>query len=132
MRRINLARLLLGGVLAVVLNHLLAWAAWVLFLQRMEAAAGLTYEGPNILGALLAGFVGVGLYVAIRPRFGSGPKTALLAGFLYWFVAGVVPMLLYTFWRGLPLPPALIAISFATTLVLSATGTVVGAWVYEQ
>jgi hypothetical protein len=70
MRKINWARLLLGGLLAGMVVNLLAWVAWILFLGRMEAEAGATHEGPSLLGAFIAGFVGVGLYVAIRPRFG--------------------------------------------------------------
>jgi len=141
MRKINWARLLLGGLLAGVVVNLLGWAAWILFLGRMEAAVGATHpptqesaaaEVANILGSFIAGFVGVGLYVAIRPRFGPGPKTALLAGLLCWFVAGVVPMLLYMFWRGPQLPLTMIAVTFITALVLLVAGTVVGAWVYKE
>ncbi len=141
MRKINSARLLLGGLLAGVVVYLLAWAAWILFLGRMEAAVGATHpptqesaaaDAPSILGSFIAGFVGVGLYVAIRPRFGPGPKTALLAGLLCWFVACVVSMVLDMFWRGPQLPLSLIAIAFVTMLVLVVTGTVVGAWVYKE
>ncbi len=134
MRRINWARLLLSGLLAGVVVYLLAWAAWILLLGRMEAAAlgAAADEAPSMLGSFIAGFVGVGLYVAIRPRFGPGPKTALLAGLLGWFVLCVVSTLLYMFSPGPQLPLSLVAIAFVTLLVLLVTGTVVGTWVYKE
>lgn len=131
MRKVNWARLLLGGLLAGLVVNLLAWAAWILFLGRMEAAVGATYEGPDILGSFIVGFLGVGLYVAIRPRFGPGSKTALLAGLLCWLAACVVSMLLYVLSPGPQLPLSLIATAFVNFLVLLVTGTVVGARVYE-
>lgn len=131
MRKINWARLLLGGLVAGVVVNLLAWAAWILFLAKMEAAVGLPYEAPSMLGSFIVGFVSVGLYVAIRRRFGPGSKTALLAGLLCWLVACVVSMLLYMLSPGPQLPLSLIATAFVTFLVLLVTGTVVGAWVYE-
>jgi len=42
----------------------------------------------NVIG-LVYGVFAVWLYAAIRPRYGAGPKTALLAGLAVW-VAGVL------------------------------------------
>lgn len=131
MRKINWRRLFLGGLLAGVVVNLLGYAAWILFLGKMEAAVGAPYTNINIIGGFIGGFVPVGLYAAICPRYALGPKTAALAGLLYWFAVGVIPILIDAFWRGLPLPVWLIAIALATALVIIVIATVAGAWVYR-
>lgn len=109
--------------------------------REMEAAVGATHPPTqetaagtlaNIIPSFIAGIIGVGLYAAIRPRYGPGPKTAIVAGFLCWFAVGVIPMLIYAFWRGLLLPVWLIAVTFVTALVIIVAATVAGAWVYKE
>lgn len=141
MRKINWRRVLLGGLLAGVVVNLLGSAAWIFYLGKMEAAVGATHPPTqesaaatvaNIIASFIAGIIGVGFYVAIRPRYGPGPKTAVLAGFLCWFAVGVVPMSIYAFWRGLLLPAGLIAVTFVTALLIIVVATVAGAWVYNE
>lgn len=42
-----------------------------------------------LLYAFALGLVLVWLYAAIRPRFGAGPRTAIIAGVAVWFLAYV-------------------------------------------
>jgi hypothetical protein len=42
-----------------------------------------------VIGTFVIGFLLVWLYAAIRPRFGPGPKTAIIAGLAVW-VTGIV------------------------------------------
>jgi len=76
---------------------------------------------------------GVGLlwvYAAIRPRFGAGVKTAVIAGAAVWFfvsllrAVGEAPMGLF--------PQKLYTIPSIVTLIEYAVGTVVGAYVYKE
>lgn len=43
--------------------------------------------------SLINGTVGLVTYVGLRPRFGAGPRTALLCGLLLWAVAFLTPAL---------------------------------------
>lgn len=128
---VNWRRLFLGGLLASVVVDALGYAAWTLFLGKMEAAVGAAYTNINFFGGFILGFVGVGLYAAIRPRYGPGPKTAVLSGLLCCFALGVIPMLIDAFWNGLLPPIWLVAITFATGFVIIVIATVAGAWVYN-
>ena len=53
-----------------------------------EARAILLYVGRYTLVGLTA----VWLYVAFRPRFGPGPKTAILTGVAYWVIGYLLPV----------------------------------------
>jgi hypothetical protein len=44
----------------------------------------------NLIG-LAYGILMVWLYVAIRPRYGAGPKTAALAGLAAWAIGTLLP-----------------------------------------
>src|SRR5438128_4107268 len=76
---------------------------------------------------------GIGLlwvYAAIRPRFGAGVKTAVIAGLAVWFFVGLLhaigesPM-------GL-MPERLMVIGTCVALVALPVATVVGAYVYKE
>src|SRR5437667_4515115 len=43
--------------------------------------------GVFVIGGFVLGVLLVWLYAAIRPRFGPGPKTSLIAGLVLWFLA---------------------------------------------
>ena len=89
--------------------------------------------GPTVvfwLWGFLIGIYALWLYVTIRPRFGPGPRTAVIAGIAVWVPGSLLAMLL---------PAALhlfryrlIAIGVAVDLVAMVAGTVVGAWLYKE
>lgn len=95
---------------------------------------------PSASGAvifLIWGFLsGIGatwLYAAVRPRFGPGARTAVLAGFTFWLLttvlrtiddAGVGHPFLY--------PPRLLTTLVVVCLVQSVAASVAGAWVYKE
>lgn len=93
MGRINYARVILGGLLAGVvftigeflLNALILGDQWEAFmiergLPEETASTMLMY----IVFNFALGIVLVWLYAAIRPRFGPGPRTAVIAGLFIW------------------------------------------------
>jgi hypothetical protein len=92
--RINVARVILGGIVAglviniseFVLNQVVLGADMAASLARMNL--------PPVGGGAIAIFITLGfldgivlvwLYAAIRPRFGPGPQTAVIAALATWF-----------------------------------------------
>jgi len=97
MGRINWGRVFLGGLLAgVVINvgeflfHAVLFKDQVAEMMRAlgkDPATVMTGSAVviwNILG-FLAGIGAVWGYAAIRPRFGAGAKTAMIAGIAVWY-----------------------------------------------
>ena len=79
---------------------------------------------------MLLGMLGVLLYASIRPRYGKGPKTAILAGLLLWLTSQA-PALLDRKALGI-LPEAIVNGQFLTTLVAMVAAVFVGAWFYKE
>lgn len=96
MQPINLRRVFFGGLLVglllnigeMVLHRAILGSAW-------GALLGVTFGIWESLWMIAAFFLlGIGsvwLYVILRDRFGKGPKTALLAGFMIWIFVALVP-----------------------------------------
>ena len=140
MGKINLGRVLLGGLLAgvvlivfeFVLNGPILGDRWTAAMESLNVAAP---EGAGTMIAyvvfnLVLGIALVWLYAAVRPRFGPGPKTAVIAGlaawFLLWFlgfggnlISGIFPTNLVVtilIWEFFEVPIAMLA----------------GAWLYQE
>ncbi len=125
MERMNLGRVVLGGIVAgivadalgyVVDGVLLApqWAEGMKALGKSEFTTN-QMIGFNILG-LVYGVFALWLYAAIRPRYGAGPKAAVWAGLAVWISGVLLPNL------GLMAMPGLFSINL--TLLTSAGGIV--------
>src|SRR5712691_7867613 len=93
MGRINIGRVILGGIVAGIVGDILGflvdgvmlapqWAAGMRALGRAEFSVSQNVVF-NIIG-LVYGILMVWLYAAIRPRYGAGPKTAVCAGLAVW------------------------------------------------
>jgi hypothetical protein len=108
MSRINVVRVVLGGLLAgLVLNVGEFVLNEVLFVDKMEEIIrrlntprpGAKFITVAVLLTFLLGVVIVWIYAMIRSRFGPGPKTAVIAGFVVWlcvyFYAGVLNSVLF-------------------------------------
>src|SRR5216110_3124332 len=94
MGKINLGRVLLGGLVAGVVLNAGEWLLnGVVLKSTMDAffkKCGIPQPGNNFLVIAIAitfvlGIVIVLGYAAIRPRFGPGPKTAIIAALFAWF-----------------------------------------------
>lgn len=139
MGRINMARVVLGGLLAglvinaseFVLNAVVLEEQLNAAVQRMNlpAIAGGTISVFVVMGFLL-GIAAVWLYAAIRPRYGAGPKTALCAGAAVWFFAYLYPSVGMTA-MGM-FPTNMMALSMIWGLVELLVATVAGAWAYHE
>ena len=99
MTKTNMARVVLGGILAGLILNILGflvdgillapqWNAGMSALGRSGEITMNQIVGFNILG-FCYGIAVVWLYAAIRPRYGAGPKTAVTAGLALW-VGGVL------------------------------------------
>ncbi|MEO8052861.1 MAG: hypothetical protein ABI833_20820 [Acidobacteriota bacterium] len=99
MTKTNVARVVLGGIVAGIVLNILGfivdgvllapqWNAAMTALGRTGDISMNQIVGFNILG-FCYGIAVVWLYAAIRPRYGAGPKTAITAGLALW-VAGVL------------------------------------------
>ena len=94
---INASKVLVGGLVAGVVANVIGYLAFGMMLgPRMQAeavAVAPTLEGRGMDGTSMAiqviaqfivGILLVWLYAAIRPRFGPGAKTAVIAALVVW------------------------------------------------
>ena len=93
MARINVGKVLIGGVLAGAIIFISQGVLNVLILGEQWAAVAERYGLPQppstvfafyFLMSVILGTLAVWLYAAIRPRFGPGPRTAMIAGIAAW------------------------------------------------
>jgi hypothetical protein len=139
MGRINVGRVILGGLLAgLVVNISETVLNLVVVAQPMEDALR-ARNLPPLGGSAIAGFVvftflvgimTVWLYAAIRPRFGPGVQTAVIAGLVVWFFAylyGAVAIGL----MGL-FPAKVLTVSTLWGLPEIVIASIAGAWAYTE
>jgi hypothetical protein len=139
MGKINWGRVVAGGLLAGLILNVVDFAMYGKWLAGDFAAAFQALGKPGATDNLIPLFVvldfvyGIGLlwlYAAIRPRFGAGVKTAVIAGVAAWFfvsllrTVGEAPMGLF--------PQRLYTIPTIVTLIEYAVATAVGAYVYTE
>jgi hypothetical protein len=139
MGKINLGRVILGGIVAgviidffeFVLNGVILDAQW----KELMPSLNLPALGVNeivwfdLMGFAM-GIVAVWIYAAIRPRFGEGPKTALYAALVMWitsyvFVDGTSTIMhVYT--------PHITMVLIVGGLVEIVVATLAGAYFYKE
>ncbi len=139
MGKINVGRVLLGGLLAgLVLNIGEYLANAVLFARQIEDSMR-ALNLPTASGSFIAlavtvtfvlGIAMVFLYAAIRPRFGPGIKTAVIAGLMVWLLAYAYNSVLNVGLGIFPLNLTLIGLVWG--LVEAPLAAVVGAWAYKE
>ena len=141
MGKINCTRVLIGGLIAGVVLNVLWFAAWGPLVGHSLSAPLLALGHPmqETVGAtvlmvvlgFLVGIVAIWLYAAIRPRYGAGPGTAVLAGVAAGLMMGVFPDAAWGLL--LRLIPARVWVADAvSTLVAVVIATLLGAWVYKE
>lgn len=139
MGRINLGRAILGGLLTGLLLNIGEWLlnGVILHNEMLDffKRCGFPQPGTNFLIIAIAitfvlGIVIILGYAAIRPRFGPGPKTAVIAALFAWFGIYVYQNVI-----GLGLgiaPPKTVAIAIGWGLVEYIVATIAGAAVYGE
>jgi hypothetical protein len=139
MGSINVGRVILGGLLAgLVVNIAETILNLAVVAQGMEEAlrarnlppVGGPAIGGFVLETFIVGIVTVWLYAAIRPRFGAGPGTAVIAGAVVWFFAylhqSVALVLMGVF------PASVMLVGTVWGLVEIVVASIAGAWVYRE
>ncbi len=138
MGKINVARVILGGLLAGLVMNVSEYVLNTYVVADESAALmerfGLAQIGTNQIAVFVAmtfvlGIVMVFVYAGIRPRFGAGTKTAIIAGVTIWIVAmfgSVADVVL-----GI-LPVNLLVLTGIWALVEMAVAAIAGAWLYQE
>ena len=141
MAGINIGRVIGGGLVAGlvmnvvdgVTNGALLGARWMEETKRLGVDASPAAQSQSLTGWLtfdfLCGIVLVWLYASIRPRYGAGAKTALVAGLALWLITHLAFAAwwftgLYSF--------GVVAASTAGGLVAALGGAVAGCALYKE
>ena len=138
MGKINLSRVILGGILAGIIVNISEGLFHMSVMKAQEAdmmkSLGRTVpEGGGVMVVWLLwgfawGIVAVWLYAAVRPRFGPGPGTAARVGVAAWFFCCLLSMVAMSN-MGLI---ALNGLELVWTLVQDVIAVIVGAWIYKE
>jgi hypothetical protein len=142
--RMNWRSVFSTGLIWALVYSLLGGVAMLLFLGeeflaelerlgRPLAFDGQTFMFLGIFGLVFAvtwGWVSMWLYAAIRPRYGPGPRTAVVAAVAVWLLAIVAPLShLAAFgissWR-------FVMLDVPTELGAIVAATIAGAWRYRE
>jgi hypothetical protein len=110
----------------------------VLLAERNVAVAerlGLEPAGGGQIGVFVVlmfvvGVVMVWLYAAMRPRFGPGARTAVLAGLVVWFLSRLIPSVIYSVSGVIPPDVMYLAVGWSLAEVLAAA--LVGGWYHRE
>ena len=140
MGKINFGRVMLGGIVAGIVGDILGylvdglmlapqWAAGMKALGRAEFSVSQNVAF-NIIG-LVYGILMVWLYAAIRPRYGPGPKIAVLAGLVIW-VAGVLLPNAGLMWAAGLFPSRLTVMTTSAGIVEFAVAALAGGVLYKE
>ena len=133
--RLNVRRLLFGGLAAGLVINVLEYLVHGLFLDAQWTAAfaalGKTPTGWTtfIPANFLVGIIGMWVYARMRPSYGPGPKTAVRAALAVWVVFWVVPEAALQ-----PLnlfPNSLLFTVVVVGLLDSIPAILLGAWIYR-
>ena len=138
MKGINLGRVILGGLLAGVVNNIAGYSINEVILKADHDTAlkalGKTMPqgGSTMITWMVMGFVfgiaAVWLYAAIRPRYGAGAGTAVRAGIAVWFFSTVYMTIVMSNLGVFAVNAASVGLELVATLI----AVVLGAAVYKE
>jgi len=134
----NTKRVVLAGLAAGVLNLALTLSmAFLVLLEDVRAQVERFQLQPppyalftGVGMQLFLGIAVVWLYAAIRPRFGPGPRTAVIAGLAVWFLSYAVHCELMVR-LGLS-PPEMALRMLVWGFVQMPVVALAGAWLYRE
>ena len=138
MGKINIARVILGGLLAGLVMNVGEYILNIYVMAEQSssilARLGLPPIGTNQiivffgLGFVI-GIVLIWLYAGIRPRFGAGIKTAIIAGVTVWLLG--LPSAVGDVIVGI-VPANVLLLGAAWGLVETSIAAAAGAWLYQE
>ncbi|OGU01784.1 MAG: hypothetical protein A2085_03960 [Gemmatimonadetes bacterium GWC2_71_10] len=139
MGRINVGRVVGGGLLAgLVLNvqdflvhGVMLKADWEQAMTALGKPGAMNDQAVAVFVVIdfLIGIWALWLYAAMRPRFGPGPRTAVIAGLTAWvvfalFTVSQMPMGLFS--------TKLLLLPLAIALVVAPLAVAAGAYLYKE
>lgn len=139
MGKINVGRVVLGGLLAgvvlnigeYILNEPILGQEWKAAMERLNVSPP---EGSVIAWYVVMGFIlGIAivwLYAAIRPRYGAGPKTAIIAGLAAWFFVWLWGPVSLSVTGLFPAKPVMVTIIWG--FFEAPIAALAGAWLYRE
>ena len=139
MGKINLARVILGGIVAgfvmnigeFILNGKILAVDWEAAMRSLNRNSISEHEIlVFVIMTFVLGIMAVWLYAAIRPRFGPGPKTAICAGLVVWFFVGLYTCVGY--WVMNLFPSRILTLGILWSVLEIPIGTLAGAWLYKE
>lgn len=141
MSAINVGRVVGAGLVAGVVFNAVDIGTQVVLADDMKAMVDRLHLDPAVMDMTLAnavpwiavdfifGILVVLNYAAIRSRFGPGPKTALMAGFILY---AAVTAVLYGFTSMGVFTDAMFVKQSAFAAVSTALGSLAGGWMYKE
>ncbi|UCF39613.1 MAG: hypothetical protein JSW43_07635 [Gemmatimonadota bacterium] len=140
MTQINTGRVIAGGVLAGFIIDAFEWLSSVVFrgtYEDMYAALNLPEPGAGAMASLTLGGFAVGIllvwiYAGFRPRWGPGPKAALLAGLAVWLLGWVWQMVVDIAMGIYSLSAWMWVMALVWTFVEVQVAALAGGWLYRE
>ena len=141
MAGINVGRVIGGGLLAGVVinlvdgvtNGAILGARWAEETKRLGIDMSGGAQSQGLAGWLtfgfLCGIVLVWLYASIRPRYGPGPKTAVIAGLTVWIITRLA---FAAWWFSGLYSFGVVAASAVGGLVAAVAGGLAGCALYKE
>ena len=140
MGKINIGRVLIGGIVAGIVGDVLSYLVDGILLaphwaDGMKALGHGNFSSNqwiwfNLLG-LVGGIALIWVYAAIRPRFGAGVQTAVIAGLAVWVIGSLLPNLSFMWAAGL-FSHHLTVLTTLGNLVEIVAGAIAGAALYTE
>ena len=140
MSNINMGRVVLGGLVAglvmnvgeVVLNEFILGPQMKTFYdQHNLVVPGTAFLVTAVVLTFILGIVLVLGYACIRPRFGPGPKTAIIAGLSLWFAVYCYSGVIQTHLFGVP-APSVLPLYLGLGLVEYSLAALAGSYFYKE
>ncbi len=139
MGKINIGRVFLGGIAAGASSVVLQSLALVLgvrvsaSLMRIPDVSFSAQLTMILTEVFIAGPAAVWLYAAIRPRFGAGPRTAIIAALWIWLISGPYVQVVFIGLGTLRLLSLSgLALLDVVGFVSIAVAMLIGAWLYKE
>ncbi len=139
MSGMGIGRVVVGGLIAgvllavgeTVLNQVVLASEWAALATGQTVVTFTIWHSVLMIGVLVMyGVVLIWIYAAIRPRFGPGPKTAIIAGLTLWAIGwGLMGVSLSL--SGM-ITPRIAMLSAIWGIVEVPVAAVAGAWVYRD
>ena len=138
MGNINLGRVVLGGLVAglvmnigeYLLNGKVLASQMATFMTEHNFKEAANFIPIAVALTFVLGIVIVLGYACIRPRFGPGVKTAIIAGLFAWFGVYFYSGIINGVLAGIPMNTMLMVMVWG--LVEFSVAAVAGAWLYKE